>query len=432
MNARYGFFLALLLAPLGLACSDDDERDGGTNTPTDSGFADLGTSDVGPVDQGLDGGGPEDTGLTEDTGFLIPDGGAGGDVGPSDGGNGGPIVAPDHEWTWVPVPGSRCINNSETGFGVNLDAASTKLVIFMNGGNACFNVGSCLVTANVDGYGQAKFDREKAGLNGAAFDRTANENYFRDWSYVYLPYCSGDVFAGTKGTTTLEGSTYTFQGYTNVGLFLERIVPTFPNVTEVMLTGVSAGGFGAFTNYDQVATAFGPNVKVTLIDDSGPPMNASFVPACLQAHFANTWGLNDGPLAACGPACTASADGTFMVPFLEYMLTKYPDRNFGLISSAQDSTIRTFWGYGNNNCSMLSPGFQPPAYTGPRFQMGLIDLRDNVFSAHNNAKLYMPNGTRHVWQNSPTWTINENGVVLQDWIRQAIEDDAAWTHAPVP
>lgn len=432
MRLRLAPPLLFSAALFGLACSDDGTDDRGT-TPGDSGLTDAGVLDQGLADAGTqDSGEPSDSGVPADSGEVsdlgVPtDGGNSGD-----GGTTGPIVAPDRTWTWVPVPGSRCINNTETGFGVNIDPASTKLIIFMNGGNACFNVGSCLVTANVDGYNQTKFDREKASLDTAAFDRSANENYFKDWSYVYLPYCSGDVFAGTKGTTTVEGNTYTFQGFTNVGLFLDRIIPTFPNVTEVMLTGVSAGGFGAFTNYDQVATRFGPNVTVTLIDDSGPPMSGDFVPGCLQTHFNQTWGLNDGPLAACGASCTTSSDGTFMVPFLEYMLNKYPDRNFGLISSSQDSTIRAFWGYGNNNCAMLSPGFQPPAYPGARFQMGLEDVRDTVFSAHANAKLYMPTSTRHVWQNSPTWTINENGVVLQDWIVQAIEDDAAWAHAPAP
>jgi hypothetical protein len=422
MKLSTGLGAIALISAIG--CSGNDDDDTGIRPANDSGTSDSG-ADAGPTDFGLG-----DSGEVPDSG-VIPDSGADQDSGTTtaDSGPGDPIVAPDRTWTWVPVPESRCINNQPTGFGVNLDSASTKLMIFLEGGNACFNEGSCAITANLDGYTANKFASDQyRGLPG--FDRTATQNYFKDWSYVLIPYCTGDVYSGTVGTTRIEGTSYTFKGFDNVRLYLQRIVPTFPNVTEVVLTGVSAGGFGAFSNYDQVATAFGPNVKVTLIDDSGPPFEGTFVPGCLQQHFRTTWGIDEGPLAACGTDCTGSADGTFMIEYLEYMLEKYPNNNFGVISSSQDQTIRNFWGYGNNNCSDLLPGFLPPAYTGQRYQMGLESLRDNIFSTHQNAKLYMPSSTRHVWTSSPPWMINENGVVLQDWMIQTIEDNAAWGNVP--
>ena len=40
-------------------------------------------------------------------------------VPPPDTGGAG-ISAPDGEWTWIPFPGTRCMNGSETGLGVNL------------------------------------------------------------------------------------------------------------------------------------------------------------------------------------------------------------------------------------------------------------------------------------------------------------------------
>lgn len=370
---------------------------------------------------------PIDTGAavmdasTPDMGLVEPDAG----VVPS-----GPIVAPPMEWTWVDFPESRCMNDTPTGIGVNLNPASNKVLIFLNGGNACFNQTTCFITANTDGYGETKFNTERGGLNASAFDRGAAENIFADWSYVYLPYCSGDVFGGARDSSTIAGTRWTFVGYRNVGQFLERLVPTFGGATDVVITGVSAGGFGAMLNFDRVQRAFGASVRVTLINDSGAPLSSTFLAPCLQQHFRTTWGLDDGPFAAC-PDCLTTADGRFTEPYAEYLATTYPDRSLGLISSDADGTIRTFYGFGENNCANINDLFAPN-YRADQFRMGLLDLRDNVFGAFGNFKLWMPPGERHVWLNSPPWMTELDGVTLSDWMQQAIDGDPMWNHVPVP
>ncbi len=352
------------------------------------------------------------------------DGGPERDAGPS---TMGPIEAPFDTWTWVDVPDSRCMNDTPTGFGVNIHEDATELVIFLMGGNACFNDGTCFITANTDGYGQNKFSRDSA-LTASVFDRMAANNYFADWSYVYVPYCSGDVFSGTSGQTQVGSSSYYFNGYNNLTLFLERIVPTFPNLTRVLLTGVSAGGFGAMLNFEHVQNAFGDAIEVVLIDDSGPPMSDAFIAPCLQEHWMNTWGMDDGPLSTC-PDCI-DMDGSFIEGYLDHIKTSYPTRRFGLISSNADETIRGFYGFGVNDCANIN-GF-PGTYSPMRFQMGLEDFRDNLVGDVDNFKLYMPTSTRHVWMSSPLWQVTHFGVVLQDWMVGAIEDQPTWDNVPTP
>src|SRR5690606_4374057 len=105
---------------------------------------------------------------------------------------------------------------------------------------------------------------------------------FAEWSYAYVPYCTGDVHAGDRDGVDVGGAVRTFRGYRNMTRYLERLVPTFPNVQRVLLTGVSAGGFGSAFNFAQVKNAFGQAVDVVLVDDSGPPMGSEFVSPCLQ------------------------------------------------------------------------------------------------------------------------------------------------------
>src|SRR5689334_18496513 len=74
-------------------------------------------------------------------------------------------------------------------------------------------------------------------------------------------------------------SNQSFVGYTNIGHYLQRLVPTFSSATQVVLTGTSAGAFGAFLNYHRVAQAFCPKPTV-LIDDSGPVMSDTYLAPC--------------------------------------------------------------------------------------------------------------------------------------------------------
>src|SRR6478752_8591829 len=62
----------------------------------------------------------------------------------SDGPVGGPpaLGTTPKTWQYVPVDGAQCMNGTPTGIGVNL-GTSGDLVIYLEGGGACFNDGTC-------------------------------------------------------------------------------------------------------------------------------------------------------------------------------------------------------------------------------------------------------------------------------------------------
>ena len=57
-----------------------------------------------------------------------------------------------------------------------------------------------------------------------------------------MPYCTGDVHGGDKDTE-LGGQIRHFHGYRNIAKYLEQWVPTFPDADNVLLAGISAGGW---------------------------------------------------------------------------------------------------------------------------------------------------------------------------------------------
>ncbi len=298
-----------------------------------------------------------------DGGPSTPDGGTAASATPeagADGGGSGPFTTSTltpETWSWVPVDGAVCRDGSPTGFGVSMGSATDKLMIYLEGGGACFNAVTCGM--NPATYGKSNFTTDFVGANAAhastgIFNRGFAPNPVKDWTFIYVPYCTGDVHAGNQPDQTVAGVTgkQQFVGYVNVGKDLQRIVPSFPGLTQVLLTGVSAGGFGAASDYVQVAKAFG-SVPVYEIDDSGPPMPDPYNPKCLLTEQVNLWGFDKTILQDCGSDC--SDLGTFPIDFAKHVGKTYPNVPFGLIESTDDGVITEFFGFGANNCTAALP-----------------------------------------------------------------------------
>ncbi|HJZ89151.1 MAG TPA: pectin acetylesterase-family hydrolase [Polyangia bacterium] len=346
-------------------------------------------------------------------------GGGGGMIGPPPpGGWGMPITAPDMTWTWVDFPNSRCMNDTPTGIGVSLNSHSDQAMIWLEGGGACFNAATCNNVAHRNGFGAADLAAfASASATIGIFNRNDAQNPFKDWNQVFVPYCSGDVFGGN----TRNGFGGRVQvGYQNMGEFLRRVVPTFASMRQVVLTGSSAGGFGAALNYDRAQTYFG-TIPVHLLDDSGPPMEDMWLSPCLQQQFRTVWQL-DGSLPADCTDCR-QADGGGLYKLAIYIAQKYPNRRFGLISSLQDGTIRLFFGFGYPNCT--TPQVPMPA---DAFQMGLEHLRDQVLAPYSNFRGYFPQSTQHVWLTDQLDGATVSGVKLTDWIGQLVSGAPGWNN----
>jgi hypothetical protein len=314
-------------------------------------------------------------------------------------------------WTWVPFPQARCRDGSSTGIGVNL-GTSDHLMIFLEGGGGCLNAATC--GANPSSFDAAAFDSrvastvDEVGLNAGILDRTNASNPVKDWSFVYVPYCTGDYHAGNNVTTVpgVGGAPQQFVGYTNLGLYLDRLVPTFHDATQVLLAGVSAGGFGASLDYARVAAAFG-GTPVTLLDDSGPFMEAPYFPTCLQDEVRALWGLDGTVLRDCDGDCTS--DGSIFLDLVKHASNAYPSVGLGLAESTEDSTVISGW---NAPCSDAGP------LNDPTFTAGLADIREQLAS-NSRYEEFLFAGTDHTTIQSAAFYTRRSGIQglsMTDWV----------------
>jgi pectinacetylesterase len=336
---------------------------------------------------------------------------------------GPPFDVTEREWTWWPVDGNTCMNDSATGIGLNLDYSSDKLVVFLEGGGACFNGISCNDVAHQDGYGEDDLADFAAAANAAGIlKRDDPDNPVAGWSYVFIPYCTGDIHAGAN-PDGIGGRNQV--GYGNVTRAVSLVEERMgASLTHVLLTGQSAGGFGAAYNYDQVATIFG-DTPVELLDDSGPPMSNTYLTPCFQEMVRTAWNLDETVPADC--ADCIDEDGGGLIHLVDHMSNKYPDRRLGIVSSLGDATIRQFYGFGYPNCE--DPEFPMPA---DAFRAGIEELRDDILAPLDNARAYTITGTRHVWTNSGLGETEVDGVTLSAWLTGLLDGAADWDSVAPP
>ncbi|MEP0547009.1 MAG: pectin acetylesterase-family hydrolase [Rhodothermales bacterium] len=312
-------------------------------------------------------------------------------------------------WTFVETDGAKCRDGSDTGFGVRLQEGAENLMIYLEGGGACFNEQTC-------GSNRSSFDaNDFAALaaargNAGIFNTTLSGNPVSAWNMVYVPYCTGDVQGGNAPNAVVPGvpGMQQFVGHRNVGLYLDILDRYLEDADQVLLTGASAGGFGTLVNFAQVADTF-EGADLTLYDDSGPAFFADdvFSPQLGGAFVA----LYNFPASFPADAAPLFApDG--LQGIYAYYDARYPDANFGLSSYLEDQTIRFFFGFGQPDGTI----------TGPEYEAGLLDLNA---MAPESWKVYYAPGTAHTFIGADaTYFGTSEGVALNSWLGALLDGDA--------
>jgi hypothetical protein len=314
------------------------------------------------------------------------------------------VSAASETWTWIDVPGTHCGDNSATGFGVNLTTASDRVLIFLSGGGACWDATTCYLLKTAThfegGYDATNFSSDLPTVTqpGSFLDRNDPTNPFKDYSYIAVPYCTGDVFAGNN-VTVLGAKTAYFVGYENMTAYLKLIADTFPSAGRYVLAGASAGGFGAAYNWWQAQNAF-PNVRVDMIDDSG-----TFMPEDVHPNFEaaqrSAWNLASTIPPGCS-GCATAYDAVW--PFYASV---FPDNRGALLSYDPDSVLTSFF--------LISSA---------SFSQGLAEEETNNFDPYTNRHYFVATGPDHVLWLTPDVTTKT--VTLREFLARMVTDDAGW------
>ncbi len=319
-------------------------------------------------------------------------------------------------WTWIPVEESTCRDGSSTGLGVRLQEGADKLVIFLQGGGACYDAQSC--QENAEGriagasYTQSDFQGWVSSLgNTGLFSKTNAENPTNDWNHVYVPYCTGDLHGGQKLNAPVDGLSepQQFAGYANMGEYLKLLKGYFTQPSEVLLGGASAGGFGTVINYPQVASAFS-SVSVTAMVDAAPlfPAN-SILTSCFQEKVQNTFNLQ------LPEGCTGCNDfsNNGIAEMYNYLGNTYPRAQFGLGSADADLVGVVLLDRESKACGGSGVNIF-------HYRAALLSLTDTILKNNPNWSSYYWGGLHHTFSQSNAlfFDTDEGGMSVAEWLGQ--------------
>jgi len=146
-----------------------------------------------------------------------------------------------------------------------------KLVIFFDGGGACWNTANCLIDPTYQPYqdevlGMFSDNNEGFGI----FDTTEKDNPFKDWGFVFIPYCTGDLHWGANDADyTYDGiADIKHRGFVNFKAVLKYLKDNVCLPNKIFVTGSSAGSYGATLSFPYIKQAY-PFSWVYLLGDAG-------------------------------------------------------------------------------------------------------------------------------------------------------------------
>jgi hypothetical protein len=212
-------------------------------------------------------------------------------------------TAVDQKWKKV-VPGGdcECADGSEFAF-FERRADPTKVVFFLDGGGACFDAESCAFTGLGTG-GEASYDwsifGEDPAREGGIFNFARADNPFLDYSFIYVPSCTGDAHLGDVTRVYSPELTVEHNGFVNGTAALNYLSENYPEAARVVVVGKTAGSVAAPVYGGLVADLL-PDAQVTVFGgQSGhipddPAFNAEILGE-LWGAYANMpdWEVNAG------------------------------------------------------------------------------------------------------------------------------------------
>ena len=202
------------------------------------------------------------------------------------------------------VPGGdcACADGSEFAFWERR-ADPTKVVLFLDGGGTCYDAESCAFIG-LDTGGEAAYDWSIYGEDPATedgiFDFTRTGNPFGDYSFLYVPSCTGDVHLGDVTQEYSPELTVEHNGFVNGTAALSYLAEHYPDADQVVVVGKSDGSVAAPVYGGLVADLL-PDAQVIVFGgQSGhipddPDLNAEILGGLWGAYDnMPDWEVNEG------------------------------------------------------------------------------------------------------------------------------------------
>ena len=169
-------------------------------------------------------------------------------------------------WYQITLENAKSSDGSEW-HGIFRKGSENKVAVYFFGGGVS-------ITGETSEGGTEFFATTMAAQDFVAqggIGSMADENPFRDWTFIVVPYASGDFHTGTGEyhyTQNGKDKVVYHNGYNNYSAFIEEVKKYVGEPDTLLVTGFSAGGFATSLLADDVIDRFPTARNITVCVDS--------------------------------------------------------------------------------------------------------------------------------------------------------------------
>ena len=307
------------------------------------------------------------------------------------------VATPVAGWEQVTAPSDcMCADGSPYSYWIHR-ADPNKVVFYLQGGGACFDASTCAFDSKSYRVNLGPAD-DPNGLSTGIFDFTDTRNPLAGYSFVFAPYCTGDVHIGNASHEYGPQLMVQHKGAVDASTALRDLAAQFPDTTQLVVTGESAGSVPT-PLYAGLAHDLLPNAQITVLaDGSGAYPD---VPA-INAVIGQVWGTENAIPA--WPENAGLTAATWSFPGLFVQAHKHdPEIIFGRHDYAFDRVQQFFAGLAGIAADDL---------------VTLIDQNETEIEAGGvDLRSYISPGNSHTVLSRPEfYTETVEGVPLVDWV----------------
>lgn len=175
-----------------------------------------------------------------------------------------------NKWYRITPKDAKSSDGSEWHGIFKLGKEKNKIIVYFFGGGVSITPETS--EGGKEFYATNMMAQDFVALGGIGSD--AEENPFKDWTKIVVPYASGDFHSGTgeyhyKDSKGKDKTIY-HSGYNNYTLLMNEVKKyvDYENVDTLLVTGFSAGGFATSLLADDVIDYFPKVNNVTVAVDS--------------------------------------------------------------------------------------------------------------------------------------------------------------------
>src|SRR5450759_1807076 len=314
-----------------------------------------------------------------------------------------PLATLSKGWNRIPGRlGTGCAHDSTFVFRVR-PGLPDKVMIFLNGGGACWRAQECDPRGRPT-YTMTSDSANDASVRSGIFDVANPANPLRDFTMVFIPYCTGDVHLGTREVEyeshDAKGATRTFAirhgGAANVEAVLGWVYTNLRSPRVVFVTGVSAGAVPSPVIAAKVARHY-PRARVVQLGDAAGGYHAPAVPNLLAGWGATAYLQDDAAFRSLN-----SADFSFERLYVASARAA-PRVHFAQVNTAEDATQLYF-------LSLL--GIKGP----PLVNLLATDLAE-VRNGVPWFRTYTAPGKVHtILRSNAMYSTTVDGVLFREWL----------------